>query len=231
MLSQLPGVRMAGEENGQLIYAKQFIENLETKSLKFHSESNVQGAFQHYPIPDGAMICPIQQLFEVLNPPPQDQLFNPHGFDDNQTILGFKFIRFQDVRFGGKDVESAVLFLQEYFPCAKFIINIRGDIAAQKASWKKAFKPADEKFLEELPKVSEMLQQVASLLGEDRARLIDMDAWSNVKASGLQVLNDLVEWLGFENCTFSTLLHQNRENYELDVSNTFSLGDNCTLKS
>ena len=221
---------MTGEENGQLIYAKQFVENLESKNLKFPSETDVHGAFQHHPIPSGAMICPIQQLFEVMNPPPSHQLFSPSGYDDSQTIFGFKFIRFQDVRFGGKDVESAVQFLQEYFPCARFIINIRGDIASQKESWKKAFKPANEKVVDELPKMNEILRQVASLFGIERARLIDMDDWSNEEESiGLKVLNDLVEWLGFKHCRFPFLLHENKDNYALDVSNTFTLGENCTF--
>jgi hypothetical protein len=227
MLSKLPGVRMAGEENGQLIYAKLFTENLEAKSLQFHSETQVQGAFQHYPIPQGSMICPIQQLFETMNPPSELQLSDTNGYDDSETILGFKFIRFDDARFGGTDVESAIMFLQEYFPCARFVINIRGDIESQKASWIKAFKPADEKVIEKLPKVNEMLRQLASSLGTDKARLLDMDEWSSGTASGLQVLDELVEWLGYDKCKFSSILHQNKFNYELEASETFSLGVSC----
>ena len=230
MLGQLPHVRMAGEENGQLIYAKQFVENLvDSKSLQFDSESFVSGPYQHNPIPPGAMICPIQQLFEVMNPPSQNQLLDPQRYDDNDTILGFKFIRFQDTRFGGKDLESGVQFLKEYFPCARFVVNIRGDTASQIESWKRAFKPENDKILEKIPLMNDMLKKVAALLGEDRARLIDMDTWSNTEGSGLQVLNDLIEWLGFRNCRYTSILHQNKDNYALDSTNSISLGKNCTF--
>merc|ERR1712160_22215 len=43
---------------------------------------------------------------------------------------------------------------------------------------------------------------------------------------GLDVLNDLVNWLGFEECLFPRLLHENKNRYGKDVE-AFNLGKNC----
>mmetsp|Transcript_28532 Transcript_28532/g.33829 ORF Transcript_28532/g.33829 Transcript_28532/m.33829 type:complete len:113 (-) Transcript_28532:33-371(-) len=64
-------------------------------------------------------------------------------------------------------------------------------------------------------------------LGAERARLIDMLEWSQRDGSGVCVLNDMLDWLGFGGCWFPALLHANKNGYGVDTQK-YSLGNNCS---
>jgi len=225
MIDLLPGVRMAGENNGHLAYGLDAMKNLKsTESFRLESKREVVGAWRHNPIPKQSMACPIQNIFENMNPPPEKIMNLRNGFDDTDEIIGFKTVQFHNAEdFGPSHVESTD-FLIETFPCAKFVINIRGDIEAQRASWLKAF--GTEMDGEAIREYNRRLENVAAHLGQDRARLIDMSEWSRRDGSGLYVLNELIEWLGFEGCNYPSLMHSNKDGYGIDTKKYF-LGENC----
>jgi hypothetical protein len=56
-----------------------------------------------------------------------------------------------------------------------------------------------------------------------------MSEWSKMDNSGVEVLNDLIEWLGFEDCKYDSLLHSNKNGYGIDRQRMF-LGENCRYK-
>ena len=115
------------------------------------------------------------------------------------------------------------------FPCAKFVFNIRGDIDKQLQSWLLAFgTQLDGDIIRDY---NHKLSRLAATLGPERARVIDMSEWSREGGSGLIVLNDLVDWLGFKGCRFTSLLHSNKDGYEKDRTDKskLSLGKHCRL--
>jgi len=225
MLDLLPGVRMAGENNGHLMYGFHAMSNLElTEDFHLHSRKEVKGAWRHHPIPEQSTTCPIQHMFESMNPPSEQEMNLRTGFDDSDEILGFKTVRFHDEEQFGKNHEKSVEFLMKTFPCARFIINIRRDVKAQKNSWLKAF--GTEIDGNSIRHYNQRLENIAAQLGKERARLIDMSEWSQKDGSGLQVLNEMIEWLGFEGCQYLYLWHSNKNGYD-GVTLKYSLGENC----
>jgi len=225
MIDLLPGVRMAGENNGHLAFGYHEMENLEeTEDFKLHSRKEIVGAWRHHPIAEQSTSCPIQHMFEIMNPPSEHVLNLRTGFDDSNAIIGFKTIRFHDETQFGTTYEQSVEFLMKTFPCARFIINIRGDVEAQKSSWFKAFGTEMDGNI--IRGVNRRLENIAAYLGQERARLVDMSEWSQKNGSGLYVLNEMIEWLGFKGCQFPSLLHSNKDGYGVDFQK-YSLGDHC----
>jgi hypothetical protein len=240
MLDLLPNVRMAGENHGHLIYGLWAAENLEeTYEFQYHHTDGVVGAWKHHPIPKQAVACPIQKMLEVINPPPMEVLLsreremkvkaNRDGSssgEEKDSILGFKTVRFHGPDFLSEkgDLIPAADFLLEHFPCARFVINIRGDVEKQVKSWEAAFET--ELDGDEVRHYNRLLVDVASHMGQDRARLVDMSEWIKKGSSGMRVLNELIEWLGFIDCRYESLLHSNRDGYGVDRQEV-TLGKNC----
>jgi len=76
---------------------------------------------------------------------------------------------------------------------------------------------------EGLVKYIEFLTQFARHLGPDTARLIDMVMWTN----NISVLNDLLDWLGYKECHFKSLVHANHGGgYGLDQTDP-QIGGEC----
>ena len=41
------------------------------------------------------------------------------------------------------------------------------------------------------------------------------------------MLNDVVEWLGYKDCLFNTITHDNENGYTVDNTTVIDLGENC----
>lgn len=258
LLDTLPNVRMAGENKGQLVNDYHTFRNLhDTIELGMNSVTEVEGAWKHFPIPKQALSCPIQGLYEAINPPPELNVNYRGSYDDSDTILGFKTVRLHQALTERRieDTNSTISnstnitdafaedsamyiqsneeefakwdeFFKETFPCAKFIFNIRGDIEKQVQSWLLAFgTKLDGDIIRDYNK---NLVRLAATLGPERARVIDMSEWSKRDGSGLAVLNDTLEWLGFRGCKFQSLIHSNKDGYGKDRTK-LSLGKHCHL--
>ena len=82
-----------------------------------------------------------------------------------------------------------------------------------------------------LPELEELIQEetnfleaVAGELGPNSAQVIDLVDWK----SNLGVLNNLLFWLGFQDCAFDTILHDNRDRgYDSDHDKEVHVGDHC----
>ncbi len=226
----LPGVRMAGENKGQLLNDFHSYFNLrDSIEFEFKSTEGVEGAWKHFPIPEQSLSCPIQGIYEAINPPPE-LTTNYHGnYDDSNMVLGFKTVRLHQALDATNSTEIYLKwneFLTHNFPCAKYIFNIRGDIEKQVQSWLLAF--GTQLDGDKIRDYNQKLSQLAATLGPERARVIDMSEWSKEDGSGLPVLNDLVDWLGFRDCKFTSLIHSNKDGYGKDGTK-LSLGKKCIL--
>ena len=255
LLDKLPNVRMAGENKGQLINDYATYRTLhDSIELELESTKGVEGAWKHFPISKQAISCPIQNLYEAINPPPELTVNFRGSYDDSQTIIGFKTVRLHQAledmvtdksnyyhnetmlfsspqsqkqnHHHNDEFTNWSEFLIETFPCAKFVFNVRGDIDKQVQSWLAAFGTHLDGDV--IRTYNHQLSTLAAKLGSDQARVIDMSEWSKKDGSGLNVLNDLVEWLGFRQCTFSSLIHSNHDGYGKDQTK-LSLGDRCHL--
>jgi len=194
MLDRLPGVRMAGENNGQLQFLRKSIENLATKK-EYHLNDgrNVIGPWKHNPIPLGSLSCPVQHMLENMNPPQEEVLFRGGGegsggsdstttkgynhnlYHEPRTIYGFKTVRFHAP---AAEIEASVRFVLEHIPCSRVIVNIRSNINEQAQSWAKAFH--NELDVDSLVEYNHLLESVSASFGQDRARLLDMSEWSSI---------------------------------------------------
>lgn len=230
MFDKLPGVRLSGENYGLLNKAANLIFNLqEHPDLFADDRPETEGAFRHNAIPTGSMSCVVQDLMYTLDPPELDYHSNQKatssviGLDEN-TILGLKTIRLYNPN--AWNAQKAAKFLKESFPCARYIVNKRSDVEKTAISYQKAFQwnsplPELEKFIKE---EIDFLEAVAGELGPDAAKVIDLENWKR----NVGILNTLLFWLGFHDCSFDAILHDNRDHgYEPDQDREIHVGDHC----
>jgi len=200
MLNTLPRVRMSGENNNALGRLFDLLQN----TLRFPlvaKQHGGMGAWGHNPIPTGAEACVSQVLVETLNPPPMDV-----NYDDSQTIVGFKTIRLHS-ELNARQLVDVAEYLKTSFPCARFVINHRSDVEEQAKSQQGAFNIHTRvtDIADALEKENQILLRLAELLPRSQVGILDASKW----LTNLSILNDLVEWLGFENCQFHELLEFN----------------------
>jgi len=145
--------------------------------------------------------------------------------DAQSTILGLKTIRIQKSDFSQSEwsPSEAAAFFKESFPCSRIVVNIRSDTEGQDASriklgWSANASAVDEGLVKEI----EFLTKFAENLGPDTARLIDMTMWTK----NISILNDLLDWLGYKECHFKSLVHANHDGYGLDQTDP-QIGDDC----
>jgi hypothetical protein len=104
-------------------------------------------------------------------------------------------------------------FIQQLFPCGKFVINIRKDVAAQVRSGFHMKHETGE--AEVVEGKTHALLTMAEQLGEERAFVLELESFS------VEIFNKLLDWLGIEVCEFSKVLHANNSEkggtYELDT--------------
>jgi hypothetical protein len=212
MMNELPGVRMSGENNDELHKIHNMIQNIATLT-EFKDSTNQHTAWGHNEVPAGAYACVAQKMIETINPPKMIQ--GKKIYDDSNTIVGFKTIRGD----GNGKVEETVDFLTRYYPCARFLVNIRSDIGAQADSLKHTWAETSKKddLSNELKMRNARLQHMAELLGE-QAYLLDSTEWTR----NVSKLNDAIKWLGFTGCSFTELLEFNTEGNGYGTGRIFS---------
>jgi hypothetical protein len=239
MINHLPSVRLAGENNNELYIASQLEKNLKGygfNGLRSNVPATASGAWFHHSIPKQSMACTIQKVLHTINPPPkevQQRIISNKSsgvgitLDDYETsqIVGAKMIRIQ---IGKWTPLEAAEFFKYNFPCAKYIVNTRLDKDSQAASVKtnKVLHYTNnstlEKVVDGFKRQDDFLTKFAEHMGEDKARLIYMEDWVN----DVTHLNEVVEWLGFRNCQYNRVLHNNVKGYVQDKS-VLVVGGGC----
>lgn len=209
---------------------KHFLDETMMAEGKFVGKKEEFGAFIHNPIPIGSMACVMQNLMRHLNPPDLTDESLPFDDEEEKTkIIGAKLIRIQNAEW---EPEDAARFFLENFPCARFIFNERSNIGNQLKSMDSAFwwtkkhgKDYRETKKDELIEQIDFLKKLHNILGKSRSKLIDMTKWKD----DVSILNNVVEWLGYENCSFDTMLHENHNRYKPDRETKLHMGENCQL--
>ena len=232
MLNYLPDVRLSGENRNELYVASELVSNLRDPKAAHLLEQNFdrkEGAYAHNAIPPQAMSCPIQQVINTLNPPPQAVQYgvnvtgNPSLEEyDRGTILGLKTIRFHK---GNWRVKDSADFLRENFPCSRVVVNIRSDVDSQLKSMNTTFsnKNTENKDTDDLLKMNEFLIKVVEELGDEMAKLVDMNDWTQ----NVEVLNEVISWLGFQQCKYHAVVHENADGFGRDHETAPDIGENC----
>jgi len=141
---------------------------------------------------------------------------------DRDRIFGLKTIRFQKGDWG---VKEACDFLREHFPCSRVVVNIRSDVEGQFRSMNTTFTEEHKGAMDadHIQKMNDFMIDVAEELGEEMARLIDMNEWTQ----DVEVLNDLIGWLGFRDCRYQAVVHENANGYGRDNETEPDIGDDC----
>jgi len=226
MLDSLPGVRMSGENNDELAAIRHMIENV-SNNANFNREADRRAPWGHNRVPTGAYSCVGQHMMETINPPATDargRLILDNS-DEKTTIVGFKTIRFLEER-SESETADLVRFVQETFPCARIVINIRSAVEEQEASWKKSFDEKQQNLSTKLADMNWRIRDLVDLFGEQQAYLLDSTEWLHE----IEHLNRLVEWLGFDqSCFFDELLEFNTkgDGYGNGVTSITHQNPNC----
>jgi hypothetical protein len=232
MLNYLPAVRISGENRNELYTASLLQSNLRKDTHVLEQDfDRTEVAYLHNAIPPQGMSCAIQGVMNAINPPPKkvQNEVNVTGRPsleeyDRDTILGAKTIRFQK---GGWSVKEAADFLRENFPCSRVVVNIRTDVEGQLKSIDKTFQTENgNKKGPSTDKIGDMnrfLMHLSEELGEDMARLVDMNDWTK----DVEILNDLIHWLGFRECKYKEVVHENVNGYGRDHDTDTGIGEKC----
>jgi len=258
MFNELPNVRLSGENYNILFraselfkviledYPEHFVDEETMKEGYFMHNAVENGPFMHNAIPLGSFSCVMQNFLTALNPPDLTSLMNLDDSDDEdsplstdkgiaeeeRTILGIKEIRLQNEDLLEWTPEEATKFLNAYFPCSRFIINISYRYVRQSKTMKKhligktdGLKRTEVK--EVIKRENDFLTELSSLLGSDSAKLLNVNEWSE----DVSIINDVVDWLGFENCKFNSIVHENNGalggGFRHDNTTILDVGPNC----
>ena len=222
---------MSGENYNELFVASKLESNLHRGEEFKMGEGKKTGAWQHNPIPSQAMACPMQHILSTIDPPPHETLIklNQPGhpsFEEYETssIIGAKMIRIQGVKWSPM---QAAAYFQDNFPCSRFVVNYRSDEDGQAKSAINAGWEGDyEKLVGKMKLENDFLHNFTEAMGTERAQLIDMNEWTG----DISILNNVVRWLGFQDCRFKSILHENSENYEGGNSTDPGVGAHCRYR-
>ncbi|KAL7524935.1 hypothetical protein ACHAWF_001137 [Thalassiosira exigua] len=236
MLDALPGIRMSGENN-DLLTRLNTLRNDTMDYVRIRESIGKHSAWGRNPIPNGSFSCVAQHMVEAMTPSPP----SGYGNDDRATIIGFKTIRFHKwTKMKKEQIEAKVNFLVEMFPCAKFLVNFRSNMTAHTLSATKAFGGTKasggsgdfDRIHKKYLILNQNLHNIAKNLAKqhgDSTYLLDSEEWTR----DISVLNNLVEWLGFngKRCHFSGVAEYNtagRTGYTHGLTN-ISAGPWCQI--
>ena len=222
MLNSLPGIRLSGENNGVLHNFQHAIG--QTRMAPQWKAASLD-AWSHLPVTPSNFACVTQQMVEVLTPPPaapepeQAPNHDQDHDDDHGTIVGFKTVRFPQIP-QSTTVESrwnllreAAVFLNETFPCGRFIISIRNPLERAKSA-KRVFGIQETlpTVVRESHHLNQNLLDLATMLGgPQRWIILNSSEWTQ----NITIVNDMVSsWLGFDKaCHFDQLFELNTHGY------------------
>ena len=135
--------------------------------------------------------------------------------------MGCKTIRFHKTDL---NVKNSAEYLKEAFPCSRIIVNIRSNIQSQLDSIQGNFqKVTNTTTGESIERFNQFLIDLAKELGSDMAKVLDSSEW----VEDVNVLNDVVDWLGFENCKFTSIVHENSNGFGRDHETDVGIDHAC----
>lgn len=188
---KLPGIHMGGEENNLVEKLRDAFNSTLTKLETYQNDT---GAWIHEPVSKEIISCSTQNALEAINPPPSN-------LDKDDLILGFK----ANMLFDTEDVTGTARFLQEAFPCARFLINHRSAESVKESMVRIDFW-MNNRTLEDIEGQIQNLRHIGKLLPESQTHFLDSGKWTK----NVTLLNEVVDWLGYsKECHFEEVLQFN----------------------
>lgn len=215
MVNMLPGVRLNGEMGDVISKMQDLYSYIYTHKDLERGSGNMKGPWGHNPY-NNELSCAAQKVIQALNPPP-----NVGDVGKASHIFGFKEIRVADLK--------GLKYLYTHFPCSRFVFNIRSEGEAFQKSQELYLQ--DEKLYRNSRAIPRLYTIMKNLLGEERVYLMDMALWKD-EETGSEYFNALGKWLGFENCTFPKVLHDNAvvNNKWISDEERFKFDSSCYYK-
>jgi len=204
MLNLLPGVRIRGELGN-----RDSVDEMINHFNSIHTGYNeMKKAFGHEEITHASLQCLAQNTIEIIDPPPPGNIK-----DDSLTIIGFKEIRF--------NTTEKINFLLNFFPCSRFIFSTRNDKDVVK-SQNKNFINGDEYNEKEVRFIRTLFRKFKKRLGQ-KVYWMNLEEWSTGNG---EHFTSLSKWLGFRECNYKGLLHDNFNGYHADEK-IVQVGSTC----
>eukprot|EP00961_Rhodomonas_salina_P131312 1767251-Rhodomonas_salina.2 len=206
MLNALPGIALSGE-NAMVQSAVELWK--EYRKLQPRSGKK-RGPWEHGAMMKGEFLCSLRKMFHSIH-----AVHTPST--TSGAVTGFKEIRFEASR---GDVE----FLKDVFPCARIVFNIRHDVEEQSKSGFHAKHNNKRKKTSELSKRNKEILSLHAEMGPQQSYLLALEDFNT------QNFNKLAEWLGYKDCSFTTVLHDNDSkfgDYKQDTSTDSLLHGAC----
>jgi hypothetical protein len=204
MMDSLPGIRMSGENNA-LLQDFYMTHKKVFEDPNFIGGQGKRNPYGRHAIPEGALSCILQNTVELITPP--EHLPVPDADLEANTVIGFKTIRSHRPK-TGFDIQRFAQYLKENIPCARYLVNYRSDVSAIAKSMQLNVARSENLTAveQEMKEEHQNLMALYDALGRDRAFLLDSSEWTK----DVTVLNEAVQWLGFQDsCYFHELLEFN----------------------
>jgi len=164
---------------------------LKLKNKIFNLPRKIRGAYYSMPLNKKKVLDSLQKI-----------VVSQMGNLDNKKIIGFKEVTITD--------QKTLTFLQELFPNAKYIINWRFDTMKQLRS--KTKNNMNRNNVPEARLIENMmsLRKWAKTLKPENVFYLPLENFS------LEKFNKLITFVGFKECTFNFILHNNNGSYIQD---------------
>lgn len=191
MVNLLPGVHLTGE-NRMTEPAMNLWDSWYMRMARRSKGKSEDGASQRNTLDFDKFRAALQAWFAAITP-----LKAINNSASTKIIKGWKDVHFRP--------ENA-RFLQEVFPCSRFIFNIRSNVSQQALSghFKNQVNP------QTLQNRNEEIYALHSKIGPEASYLMALEDFSPTSFS------NLFTWLGFPNCTPTKLIHSNSKGWTAD---------------
>eukprot|EP00928_Gymnodinium_smaydae_P052779 TRINITY_DN36944_c0_g1_i1.p1 TRINITY_DN36944_c0_g1~~TRINITY_DN36944_c0_g1_i1.p1 ORF type:complete len:364 (-),score=46.68 TRINITY_DN36944_c0_g1_i1:182-1216(-) len=192
MLNSLPDAYVIGETHGALSHLLDFYLGVfryrgfyprpekDVASQDYLDPPDEVTAYSHALRSQRQTLCAIQAVAKSLM-----------GYVD---LSKYKLLGFKEIMYHSPEMLN---FLTHVFPCAKFLVNVRSDMAAQAEStfWKR-------NQMSQLKSITRSLRQFQA---EDPASryLLELEHFS------VEYFNKMLTWLGISGCTFTQVAQAN----------------------
>ncbi len=168
-LNALPGVLVRGENYGALRGLHDYVQALAETADRHSAGRPNHPWFGSARLDPAAVLASLRtHLLDTVLRPSRDT-----------TWVGFKEVRYEPGHFATYDeLLEYLLFLNKLFPGIRFVFNVRDPEAAARSGWWPEHHDAVSVLGESRRRLERASTDLGSLLGPDRAVLVDYDVWS-----------------------------------------------------
>lgn len=185
MLNAIPGVLVVGENDGYITKIGAAYRKLNSQPRQWFETP--YGAWWRTSTSFDHLLCDIQAMARSLV-----------GTADPKENLSF--VGWKEIRYGTVEDLNVITRL---FPCAKFVVNYRRDVASQSLSGFYRLRGERTAVVSALLKQNELYMKWAATLGRKRSFTVTLEDFS------VQRFNELLTWLGYSNCSYSAVIRSN----------------------